>query len=270
MTAGDKGRAAGDPGARAPGVLSPRKEFEARGPSVSNGGPGGPYDHPIATQRRSATARLDRPQFIRDIATISRGQSANTRQSERGAEGPMRNYWESAGRRRPSDETAQAKSPASVDLALRADLYTLFKIDPTRSGDVLIEVLGKELTGFWGATISSAYRRYHREFGVTLQFCLAHLIRDVKFLTTLPDVRVQTYGTRLRARRYALGVIHRREQLTALQFQSQLGAGAEVRSARPTCGSHHAHWEGSRRRRERSRPESSRPTIWRSKRFDSW
>jgi hypothetical protein len=24
---------------------------------------------------------------------------------------------------------------------------------------------------------------------VTIQFCLAHLIRDVKFLTTLPDAR---------------------------------------------------------------------------------
>ena len=27
----------------------------------------------------------------------------------------------------------------------------------------------------------------HREFGVVFQFCLAHLIRDVKYLTTLPD-----------------------------------------------------------------------------------
>jgi hypothetical protein len=59
---------------------------------------------------------------------------------------------------------------------------------------------------------------------------LAHLIRDVRFLTTLPDVRVQTYGTRLReALRALFGVIHRREQLTAERFQSQLEAArAEV------------------------------------------
>jgi transposase len=106
----------------------------------------------------------------------------------------------------------------------RADLYTLFKIDPTRSGDVLIEVLGKEFNGVPGCDYFSAYRRYLREFNVTLQFCLAHLIRDVRFLTTLPDVRVQTYGTRLReALRALFGVIHRREQLTAERFQSQGG-----------------------------------------------
>ena len=65
---------------------------------------------------------------------------------------------------------------------------------------------------------------------MSLQFCLAHLIRDVKFLTTLPDAREQTYGTRLReALRELFGVIHRREQLTAEQFQSQLEAArAEV------------------------------------------
>ncbi len=69
----------------------------------------------------------------------------------------------------------------------RADLYTLFKIDPTRSGGMLIEVLGKEFDGVLGCDYFSAYRRYQREFNVTLQFCLAHLIRDVKFLTTPPD-----------------------------------------------------------------------------------
>ncbi len=79
----------------------------------------------------------------------------------------------------------------------RAELYTLFKIDPTRSGDVLIEVLGTEFDGVLGCDYFSAYRRYHREFGVTLQFCLAHLIRDVKFLTTLPDARDRAYGERL-------------------------------------------------------------------------
>ena len=79
----------------------------------------------------------------------------------------------------------------------RAGLYTLFKIDPTRSADVLIEVLGAEFDGVLGCDYFSAYRRYHRECGVVLQFCLAHLIRDVKFLTTLPDARDRAYGERL-------------------------------------------------------------------------
>ncbi len=64
---------------------------------------------------------------------------------------------------------------------------------------MLIEVLGKDFNGVLGVRlISRPIGVIIREFGVTLQFCLAHLIRDVKFLTTLPDVRVQTYGTRLR------------------------------------------------------------------------
>ena len=112
----------------------------------------------------------------------------------------------------------------------RAGLYTLFKIDPTRSADVLIEVLGAEFDGVLGCDYFSSYRRYQREFGVLLQFCLAHLIRDVKFLTTLPDARDRAYGERLReALRELFAVIHRREELSAAAFQGQLEAArAEV------------------------------------------
>ena len=78
----------------------------------------------------------------------------------------------------------------------RASLYTVFKIDPTRSGDVLLEVLGKEFDGVLGCDYFSAYRRYMRECNVLVQFCLAHLIRDVKYLTTLPDARDRAYGAR--------------------------------------------------------------------------
>jgi transposase len=95
----------------------------------------------------------------------------------------------------------------------RASLYTLFKID-SRSGDVLIEVLGKEFEGVLGCDYFSAYRRYMRECGIVVQFCLAHLIRDVKFLTTLPDARDRAFGARLReALRQLFGVIHRRATL---------------------------------------------------------
>ena len=59
---------------------------------------------------------------------------------------------------------------------------------PTRSADVLIEVLGKEFDGVLGCDYFSAYRRYIGS-SACLQFCLAHLIRDVKFLTTLPDAQ---------------------------------------------------------------------------------
>jgi hypothetical protein len=59
---------------------------------------------------------------------------------------------------------------------------------------------------------------------------MVHLIRDVKFLTTHPDPRERSYGERLReALRRLFAVIHRREQLSAEDFQSQLEvARAEV------------------------------------------
>ena len=112
----------------------------------------------------------------------------------------------------------------------RAELYTLFHIDPHRSADVLMDKLGQEFAGVLGCDYFSAYRRYQREFGVLLQFCLAHLIRDVKYLTTLPDPRDRAYGERLReALRSLFAVIHRREKLSAEVFQGELEAArAEV------------------------------------------
>jgi transposase len=110
----------------------------------------------------------------------------------------------------------------------RAGLYTLFKIDPTRSGDVLLEVLGEEFDGVLGCDYFSAYRRYLRECGVVVQFCLAHLIRDVKFLTTLPGAGDRAYGERLRAALRALfGVIHRHGELSARAFRSHLVAARD-------------------------------------------
>jgi transposase len=67
-----------------------------------------------------------------------------------------------------------------------------------------------------------------RSFGVAVQFCLAHLISEVKFLTTLPDLEDALYGTRLlMALEDLFGLIHRREQLGAEEFARQL---AEARA----------------------------------------
>src|SRR5258708_5466808 len=137
--------------------------------------------------------------FLRDVVrvTISRGQLVKIIGKVSAAlERPYAELLEDlpAQARLNIDETGHKQNGARMwTWCFRAGLYTLFKIDPTRSGDVLIEVLGKEFDGVLGGDYFSAYRRYQREFNVTLQFCLAHLIRDVKFLTPLPDVRAPTY-----------------------------------------------------------------------------
>jgi len=112
----------------------------------------------------------------------------------------------------------------------RAELYTLFRIEPTRSSQVLIDTLGEEFNGVLGCDYFSAYRKFMRKFGVLVQFCLAHLIRDVKFLATLPDKKQQAYGKRVReALRELFAVIHRREKLSEAGFARKLEAArAEV------------------------------------------
>jgi transposase len=110
----------------------------------------------------------------------------------------------------------------------RAQLYTLFRIDKSRGSKVLVEVLGEEFNGVLGCDYFSAYRKYMREFDVLVQFCMAHLIRDVKFLLTLPGRDNQAYGRRLRdALRDLFAVIHRREKLSAAGFQKALEAARE-------------------------------------------
>jgi transposase len=105
----------------------------------------------------------------------------------------------------------------------RAELYTLYRIDPYRNAEVLMDTLGKEFAGVLGCDYFSAYRRYMRVCSVRVQFCLAHLIRDVKFLTTLPDAQDRQYGERLRTTLKDLfEVFHQREQIGGPELQARL------------------------------------------------
>jgi transposase len=110
----------------------------------------------------------------------------------------------------------------------RADLYTLYHIDSRRSVEVLIETLGADFNGVIGCDYFGAYRKYMRLLDVRLQFCMAHLIRDVKYLKTLPDAATKAYGERLRmALKEMFGVIHRRDDLSAAAFQRELEAARD-------------------------------------------
>jgi transposase len=104
-------------------------------------------------------------------------------------------------------------------------LYVLYHIDAHRSADVLLQILGKDFEGVLGCDCFGAYRRYMRECSIVVQFCLAHLIRDVKFLTTLPGAEDKAYGERLRELlRELFHIIHEREQLPTQEYQRRLKA----------------------------------------------
>jgi transposase len=205
-------------------------------PAIERGGLAGPRLTTVIAYLKGAchASYSTIRKFVRDVIglTISRGQLAKIiGKVSRALERP---YEELLGDLPGQavlnvDETGHKRNGRQHwTWCFRAGLYTLFKIDPTRSAAVLIDVLGSEFDGVLGCDYFSAYRRYHREFGVALRFCLAHLIRDVKYLTTLPDARDRAYGEGLReALRDLFAVIHRRGEWTGPEFRSRLGAARD-------------------------------------------
>jgi transposase len=167
--------------------------------------------------------------FLRDVMkiTISRGQLAKViRKVSRALQGVYDDLLD----RLPTeawlnvDETGHKENKKRFwTWCFRAELYTLFKIDSSRGSKVLLEVLGDQFNGILGCDYFSAYRKYMKDIGVAVQFCLAHLIRDVKFLTTLPDRATRRYGERvLDGLRRLFDVIHRRETMTEAGFTRTL------------------------------------------------
>jgi len=105
----------------------------------------------------------------------------------------------------------------------RADLYVLFKIDKSRGSKVLVDVLGKEFDGVLGCDYFSAYHKYMKDFNITVQFCIAHLIRDIKYLTGLPDGKTKAYGKKLLAAvKEMFKIIHERENLAPNAFDQAM------------------------------------------------
>ena len=167
--------------------------------------------------------------FFRDVLqiTISRGQLAKLiRKASSALAGPYQALLEllPTQSRLNVDETGHKENGKGLwTWCFRAELYTLFKIDPSRGSDVLIDVLGTEFDGVLGCDYFSAYRKYMEDFSVAVQFCLAHLIREVKFLLTLPDAVTRSYGQHLlNGLRKLFRVIHHRDRMTAQQFQRAL------------------------------------------------
>ncbi len=110
----------------------------------------------------------------------------------------------------------------------RADLYVLFRIDKSRGSQVLLDVLGKEFDGVLGCDYFSAYRKYMKDCNVTVQFCIAHLIRDIRYLEGLPDAETRAYGKKLLAAVKAMfGIIHTREEYSEEGFLKELEAARQ-------------------------------------------
>jgi len=84
----------------------------------------------------------------------------------------------------------------------------------SRGSEVLVDALGLQFDGVLGCDYFSAYHKYMRlNEHVLVQFCLAHLIRDARFLVEHPHSRNQAYGERvLTAIGELFKIIHRRDE----------------------------------------------------------
>jgi hypothetical protein len=79
---------------------------------------------------------------------------------------------------------------------------------------VLLDVLGEEFNGVIGCDYFSAYHKYRKLTDCSVQFCFAHLIRDVRYLREHSQGYAKGWSTRLlNAIREMFGVIHRRDEL---------------------------------------------------------
>jgi transposase len=105
----------------------------------------------------------------------------------------------------------------------RARSFILFLIASSRGSEVLEEVLGTAFAGVINCDYFSAYRKFMNNSSAIMQFCLAHLIRDVKFLAEQNDKVTRNWAERmLKDFEELFRLIHRRGQLSEGRFQTKL------------------------------------------------
>src|ERR1019366_7066682 len=111
----------------------------------------------------------------------------------------------------------------------RAEEFVVFRIIDSRATRVLHETLGRDYAGLISCDYFTVYRKFLKESRCLMQFCHAHLIRDVKFLTSLPDACSKRWGHKLLAAiRRLFHIIHRRAAMTAEKWGRRLDAARDA------------------------------------------
>jgi transposase len=102
--------------------------------------------------------------------------------------------------------------------------YSLFKIDGSRGSNVLEKMLGKDFAGIVCADYWGAYRKYARLFDVPVQYCMAHLIREIRFLAEHSVKKLCRWGHQLLEwLKKLFETLHRRDTLTAQGYLRSMG-----------------------------------------------
>ena len=115
--------------------------------------------------------------------------------------------------------------------------YSLFQIDASRGSGVLEAMLGRDFAGIICADYWGAYRKYSRLFDVRVQYCMAHLIREIRFLAEHIIKKLSRWGHHLLEwLKKLFKTLHRHDKLTAKGFRhsmEQIKKGFLSRMRRP-------------------------------------
>lgn len=101
--------------------------------------------------------------------------------------------------------------------------YSLFHIDASRGSEVLIRILGEDFAGIIGCDYWGAYRKYARLFDVWVQYCMAHLVREIRFLAEHVLKRLARWGQTLLAwLKKLFRTLHRRDRYSEKTFMRKM------------------------------------------------
>jgi len=107
----------------------------------------------------------------------------------------------------------------------RARRFTAFRIDPSRGSEVLRQMLGETFGGVIGCDYFSAYRKYMVDADAIVQFCMAHLIREVRFLAEHSNKSLSRWGEKLLDwLRQLFQTLHRADELSQRTFEHRIEA----------------------------------------------
>jgi transposase len=98
-----------------------------------------------------------------------------------------------------TDETGH-KSPAHKSAwtwCQQTPEAVFFHISPSRASQVLRKILGEDFGGVVVCDYLSANRKFINDHRILVQYCWAHLVRDIKFLTTLSHKAVGRWAEAL-------------------------------------------------------------------------
>jgi transposase len=102
-------------------------------------------------------------------------------------------------------------------------VLTVFHIAKTRSRAVLEELVGDEFHGYLNFDYFSANCSFAWNYVIKAQYCWAHLIRDIRFLTKHPDKPTRVWAKQLLDRsRRLFKAWHSRDEMSAAGFRHSM------------------------------------------------